>query len=72
MLVVLCSALWLLVVRLFFHVWPLCCLTVVLMGPVLIYDHLVGEEGAGCFAFLLFVSYVLPDAVCLHSLCILD
>ena len=43
-----------------FVVWSLC-----LTDPVQHYDYLVGEEGAGCLAFLWFVVCVLSAMVCL-------
>ena len=63
MLFVLCVALWLLAVGLFFTFCPLQCL--LLVTPVKHCDHLVGGEGAGCFASLWFVACVISIMVCL-------
>ena len=50
-LVALFAALWLCTAGLF-RVCPVRCLIVILSGAGLAFDHLVGEEGASCFAFL--------------------
>ena len=66
-LTVICGALWLLVVRLF-------CVCMCLFCPLLwsycciwyewLCDHLTGEKGTGCFAFLCFVKCCVMTKVC--------
>ena len=61
MLFVLFVALWLLPAGLFSLIFLLLCF----FDPIQHCDHLVGEEGIGCFAFLGFVACVKSVVVCL-------